>query len=110
MTTLLARANALELELADTDAGEGNPAIKTGILELDTVKDATFGVWEIVPGVLEGVPPVDEVFVVLSGDATLTTEGEEPLQLGPGSVVRLVVGQKTRWDVRETVRKVYIHP
>lgn len=111
MTTLLASANDLKLDLADTDAGEGNPAIKTGIAELTKVNDAAFGVWEIVPGVLEGVPPVEEVFVVLSGDATITSEGDaEPIVVGPGSVVRLVVGQKTRWDVRETVRKVYIHP
>lgn len=111
MSTLLASANSLSLELVDTDAGGSNPTIKTGILEFDKVKDVAFGIWEIVPGILEGVPEVDEVFVVLSGDATITSVGDsEPIVVGPGSVVRLIVGQKTRWDVRETVRKVYIHP
>lgn len=111
MTSLLASANDLDLNLVDTDAGAGHPAIKTGLHELGKINSATFGVWDIVPGVLVGVPQVDEVFVVLSGDATITSAGDdEPIVVGPGSVVQLVVGQETRWDVRETVRKIYVHP
>jgi uncharacterized cupin superfamily protein len=32
----------------------------------------------------------------------------EPIDLGPGSVVRLSAGMATEWLVRETLRKVYL--
>lgn len=111
MTKLLVSAATLDLDAVDTPAGEGNPPIRTGLHQLDSVSDVGFGVWEVAPGILDGVPEVDEVFVVLSGAATIATEGEpEPIVVGPGDVVRLFTGQLVRWDVRETVRKVYVHP
>ena len=33
-----------------------------------------------------------------------------PIDIGPGSVVRLAEGMRTVWVVRETLRKVYITP
>lgn len=69
------------------------------------------GVWEHTPGVSTDVE-ADEVFVVLSGSATIAFE--EPslpsIEVGPGSVVRLAEGMRTVWTVRETLRKVYITP
>ena len=53
---------------------------------------------------------VDELFVVVSGDATV--EFIDPalpsVDLRPGSVVRLEAGMRTVWTVRETLRKVYV--
>ncbi len=31
-----------------------------------------------------------------------------PIEIGPGSVVRLVDGMHTTWTVHETLRKVYL--
>jgi uncharacterized cupin superfamily protein len=81
----------------------GSPA--TGIHEIDE----TTGVWEMTPGAMADVE-VDELFVVVSGDATV--EFVEPalpsVDLRPGSVVRLEAGMRTVWTVRETLRKVYV--
>lgn len=81
----------------------GAPA--TGLVELTD----TIGVWEHTPGTSTDVE-VDEVFVVLSGSATVSFE--EPalpaIELRPGSIVQLTAGMRTVWTVRETLRKVYI--
>lgn len=81
----------------------GDPA--TGYVELS---DA-IGVWEMTPGAMSDVE-ADEVFVVLSGDATV--EFVDPalpaIELRPGSVVRLTAGMSTVWTVRDTLRKVYV--
>ena len=65
--------------------------------------------WEMTPGAMRDVE-VDEVFVVLAGDATV--EFVDPalpsIELRPGSVVRLEAGMRTVWTVRETLRKVYV--
>ena len=77
----------------------------TGIHEIDE----TTGVWEMTPGAMSDVE-VDELFVVLAGDATVDfVEPALPsIELRPGSVVRLEAGMRTVWTVRETLRKVYI--
>ena len=51
---------------------------------------------------------VDEVFVVLSGSATVEGVGVEPIELVPGSTVTLAAGMRTIWTVRETLRKIYV--
>ena len=81
----------------------GAPA--TGLVELTD----TIGVWEHTPGTSTDVE-VDEVFVVLSGSATVSFEEPElpAIELRPGSIVQLTAGMRTVWTVRETLRKVYI--
>jgi hypothetical protein len=64
------------------------------------------GIWEITPGVVADVE-ADEVFVVLSGRATIEFEGGTTLEVGPGDVAVLPEGAVTRWTVHETLRKVY---
>ena len=64
------------------------------------------GVWEITPGVVADVE-ADEVFVVLSGRATIDFEGGPSLEVGPGDVAVLPEGAVTRWTVHETLRKIY---
>lgn len=66
----------------------------------------TRGVWEITPGVVTDVE-LDEVFIVLSGHATIEIEGERTVEARPGDVVILGEGAKTTWTVHETLRKVY---
>jgi uncharacterized cupin superfamily protein len=85
----------------------------TGFLELDVLGGeevgAEVGIWEMTPGAMRDVE-ADEVFVVLAGAATVAFEdpGLAPIELHPGSVVRLTVGMRTVWTVRETLRKVYL--
>jgi uncharacterized cupin superfamily protein len=83
----------------------GSPT--TGSLVLDERDGREIGVWEMTPGVATDVE-VDEVFVVLSGSATVEGVGEEPIELWPGSTVSLTAGTRTTWTVRETLRKIYV--
>lgn len=64
------------------------------------------GVWEITPGVVTDVE-ADELFVVLSGRATIEFADGPVLEVGPGTVAVLPEGAVTRWTVHETLRKVY---
>jgi uncharacterized cupin superfamily protein len=71
--------------------------------------DSSTGVWEMGTGAMRDVE-VDELFVVLSGSATVDFI-DPPLpsiELRAGSVVRLEAGMHTVWTVRETLRKVYV--
>ncbi len=85
----------------------------TATLVLDERDGHEIGVWEITPGTASDFE-VDEVFVVLSGRATVeftaVASGDvpPPIEIGPGSVVRLVDGMQTTWTVHETLRKVYL--
>ncbi len=80
----------------------------TAVTELGEFNGLEVGVWEMSPGVMTDVE-ADEVFVVLSGAATVEfADDTATLTLGPGDVVRLAAGAQTVWTVTETLRKVYL--
>lgn len=68
---------------------------------------ADIGVWEHTVGTSVDVE-ADEVFVVLSGRATVTYDDGTRLDIGPGSVVGTPAGVHSTWTVHETLRKVYV--
>ncbi|WEK60971.1 MAG: cupin domain-containing protein [Candidatus Microbacterium colombiense] len=86
---------------------QGNPT--TGTQALAALGGVEIGIWEMTPGTATDTE-VDEVFVVLSGHATIAFDDPAlpALTVGPGSVVRLAEGQRTAWTVTETLRKIYI--
>ncbi|MEV6008970.1 cupin domain-containing protein [Streptomyces sp. NPDC051976] len=65
------------------------------------------GIWQITPGVVTDTE-ADELFVVVSGSATIEVEGGSTLQVGPGDLTVLREGDRTTWTVHETLRKVYV--
>ena len=83
----------------------GSP--KTGSMDLD--EDMGVGVWEMTAGAMRDTE-IDEVFVVVAGSGTVefTDPPQDPIELRPGSVVRLEAGMQTVWTVHETLRKVYL--
>lgn len=89
-------------------ADSGTPSLKTHAApKLD---DAEAGIWECQPG---GWPVVDrpttETCYVLSGRATLTDAGTGATTvITTGDFVVLPRGWSGRWDVEETLRKVYV--
>ena len=85
----------------------GAPTTATAVL--DDTGDREIGIWEMTPGTATDTE-ADELFVVLSGRATIAFEDPSlpDLEIGPGSVVRLAEGMRTTWTVTETLRKVYI--
>lgn len=82
-------------------------APRDGAIEVTTFGDLEIGVWQMTPGVATDVE-TDEVFVVLSGAATVTFEDGREITLKPGTLCRLHEGQRTTWHVTETLRKVYL--
>jgi uncharacterized cupin superfamily protein len=92
-------------ELDPEDVLAGDP--RTASRELMRATGTTdLGIWEITEGTVTDVE-ADELFVVLSGSATIAFEDGPTLDVGPGDVCRLRAGQRTVWTVHETLRKVY---
>jgi uncharacterized cupin superfamily protein len=97
----------IEHEPVPADQSLGG-APHAGVAGLGRFGGLEVGVWEMTPGVMSDVE-ADEVFVVLSGAATVEfDDGTAPLTLGPGDVVRLAEGARTVWTVTDTLRKVYL--
>ncbi|MFJ4428669.1 cupin domain-containing protein [Streptomyces bobili] len=64
------------------------------------------GIWQITPGVVTDTE-ADELFVVISGSATVEVEGGATLRVGPGDMAVLRADDRTTWTVHETLRKAY---
>ena len=83
----------------------GNPT--TASADLHDFEGQPVGVWEMSVGAMSDTE-VDEVFVVLSGVATVEfVDDGRVVTLAPGTVGRLSAGERTIWTVTETLRKVY---
>lgn len=79
---------------------------RTGAATLGEFGGVAVGVWEMTPGMMRDVE-VDEVFIVLSGSATVEfDDGTTIFELRAGDVARLTQGAHTTWTVTETLRKV----
>jgi uncharacterized protein len=101
-------AATMDLPAAELDPAqvvEGSPAVSA--LDVLTTGDLTIGVWEHTAGTSTDVES-DEVFVVLTGRASVAVEGGSTLELRPGDIGVLEAGARTTWTVRETLRKVYL--
>ncbi|MDH2416176.1 cupin domain-containing protein [Nocardioides sp. CER19] len=89
----------------ETSIVDGTPA--AGSRALTALAGTEVGVWEMTPGTSVDVED-DEVFVVLSGSATITFTDGSKVDLTPGCAVRLHAGERTTWTVHETIRKIYV--
>jgi uncharacterized cupin superfamily protein len=109
MPNSVVHAAAIDLDHGSVPAEQavsGDPTTATSaIAEFGGLE---VGVWEMTPGVMNDVE-TDEVFVVLSGSATVEfADGSPTMRLGRGDLVRLAAGAETVWTVTETLRKVYL--
>ncbi len=94
------------------DTVTGSPV--QGVAELGSIGETALGIWELRGGTVTDTE-VDELFVVLSGGATIEFLDETRADGSPrmvdvkaGDVMRLVAGSRTRWSVDDHIRKVYI--
>ncbi|MCA0329759.1 MAG: cupin domain-containing protein [Actinobacteria bacterium] len=97
-----------DLEAAPLDPSQvvaGDPEVR--VLALHDADDLGVGVWQHSAGSSTDVE-ADEVFVVLSGRATIEVDGGPVLEVGPGDIGLLPAGASTRWTIHEDLRKVYI--
>ncbi|MFZ3496813.1 cupin domain-containing protein [Streptomyces sp. 5.8] len=98
-----------ELEADELDPAQivsGNPVVTGKVLWEAPDGSQVRGIWQITPGVVTDTE-ANELFVVVSGRATVEVEGGETLEVGPGSACVLREGDKTTWTVHETLRKAY---
>ena len=83
----------------------GNPQVlHKGIYDGD---DVTIGIWQHGVGVSTDVE-ADEIFIVLSGRATIEIEDGPTLEVGPGDIGTYPPGSRATWTVHEPLRKVYV--
>lgn len=85
---------------------EGSPAVREAELWTSADGKIVRGVWEITEGVVTDVEE-DELFVVVSGRATIVVEEGPTLEVGPGDVCVLARGARTTWTIHERLRKVF---
>ena len=108
MTSHAVDAGSLALTPSPLDPAQmvdGEPAVATcTLLETERLE---IGVWEHGVGASTDVE-ADEVFVVLSGRASVEVADGPTLELAAGSVGFLDAGARTTWTVHETLRKVYV--
>lgn len=106
MTRVLdGRTAALE-EWPAPDPVSGEPRASGRVVGV--VAGAEIGLWEHSVGTSRDTE-VEEVFVVLDGEATVRfVDSGESVELGPGSICRLAAGERTEWEVRTPLRKVYV--
>ncbi|MFH8555150.1 cupin domain-containing protein [Streptomyces celluloflavus] len=98
-----------ELEPEPLDPGQivsGEPVVTGKVLWESPDGRQIRGVWQITPGVVTDTE-ANELFVVVSGRATIEVEDGPVLQVGPGDACILREGDRTRWTVHETLRKAY---
>lgn len=84
----------------------GEPEVTGKVLWESADGKQVRGIWQITPGVVTDTES-DELFVVVSGRATVAVEGGATLEIGPGDACVLREGDRTTWTVHETLRKAY---
>ncbi|TNM53617.1 cupin domain-containing protein [Brevibacterium sediminis] len=102
-------SSSVELE---GPAASAEASVTTGFAELGTIGGAEYGLWEMSAGAMRDIEG-DEVFLVISGTGRIEFDEplRDPIELAPGSLVRLDDGMKTRWYIDGTpLRKLFIAP
>ncbi|MFD7136330.1 cupin domain-containing protein [Streptomyces sp. NPDC059894] len=107
--SLALRIADADLEPEPLDPGQivsGTPEVTGRVVWESEDGRQVRSVWQITPGVVTDTE-ADEVFVVVSGSATIEVEDGPTLTVGPGDMAVLRAGDRTTWTVHETLRKAY---
>ena len=105
--TAIADVTLFDEPLPESQIVSGAPVVSHRLLCESADGRVQRGVWQITPGVVTDVE-ADEMFVVLSGSATIELlSSERTIDVATGDVCVLAEGEHTRWTIHETLRKVY---
>lgn len=85
----------------------GTPAASGRLDFLSEDGTARAGVWRCTPGIFECTELGDELQTIVSGHLILSVEGEPAVECVAGDSVFTGKGQRVRWDIRETVTKIF---
>ena len=81
----------------------------TGGVRLASIEGIEVGVWEHSTGISTDTE-ASEVFVVTNGRGRVTCEEGGVMEVAPGVIAFLQHGSRTRWDISEPLRNVWITP
>jgi uncharacterized cupin superfamily protein len=101
----VAEAQLQPAPLDPADVVDGEPRAASAILRQSDDLTLQNGVWECTPGTFYLPHNYEETVTVLAGRVTVTPEGGEPLELGPGDTAFFPAGTRVLWEVHETIRK-----
>lgn len=96
----------LKMNLLD-DARNSSGDVSTGVRAVTAEGDMEVGVWEHTVGTSTDIE-IEEVFVVIEGEGTVTCSEGGRIDLAPGVVGLLPAGARTTWTVTTPLRKVWI--
>ncbi|NYV72762.1 cupin domain-containing protein [Streptomyces sp. UH6] len=85
---------------------QGTPEVSSAVLWESADGDQIRGIWQMTPGVVTDTE-ADELFIVVSGEATIEVEGGPTFSVRPGDACVLRAGDRTTWTVHKTLRKVF---
>jgi len=102
-------AEALESYGPRVGADVGSPHTSGRVLHTSSDGSIEVGIWECTPGgwAIENRPNTETV-MILRGRATITDADGTRHGLAPGTSLTLPLGWSGRWDIEETIRKVYV--
>lgn len=91
------------------DADQGVPEVSERVVYLGPASEIEVGVWESTPGSWRTVERSDtEIICILHGRAVIHSSEGNRTEIGPGDVVVLPRLWTGRWEILETLRKVYV--
>jgi uncharacterized cupin superfamily protein len=85
---------------------DGDPRTSDLTLSLSEDGSETTGLWACTPGSFTDIE-LEESFVVVEGEATVSFSDGSSLELKAGDVHRFEAGEKTLWEVKRTLVKCY---
>jgi uncharacterized cupin superfamily protein len=78
------------------------------MLPLAETEGDRMGIWECTPGSSMRQVQSAELMHILAGRCTFTPEGGAPLAIESGDTVFFPADTHGRWDIQQTIRKVYV--
>lgn len=85
------------------------PSALSGIhVELEGAGNSRTGIWECSPGRFDRQLAQAEVMHILKGACSFTPTGGEPQEIRAGDSLFFPANTVGVWDVRETLRKLYV--
>jgi len=98
------QAHGISLPPTSLAASNG---VTSAVASVDQEGDMEVGVWEHSVGTSTDTE-VEEVFVVIEGEGTVTCAEGGRIDLAPGVVGLLPAGAQTTWQITKPLRKVWI--
>lgn len=89
------------------EEGTGTEMQTAGLTLWSDEDGSEAGIWECTPGPSRWKLETNELVHVLKGSMTVTADGSEPIEVGPGQILMFPKGWEGTWDIHETLRKVY---